>query len=77
MTLNKDSSAATHGIINAFNVGIGVSRPTATWQQITSGETITNGFGHSTCHNAESYTGFLLKASSGNVSGTVAIYGRK
>ena len=75
--LNQDSSAQSQGIINVFNVGLGeAARPCATWR-ITSDETITNGYGHSTCHTAAAYDGFLLKASTGNVSGTVAIYGRK
>ena len=78
MTLNKDSSFQSQGTINVFNVGTGESaRPCATWHHITSDENITNGFGHSTCHTAAAYDGFLLKASTGNVSGTVAIYGRK
>jgi hypothetical protein len=65
----------SQGIITVTNVGNGSRRP------LISGYAV-NGDGHygpsnfgGTCDDSRAYTGFLLKSSSTNITGTVSVYG--
>ena len=67
--------AGTYGIMYAFNIGNGSSQPSLIADTVD-----VNNFGaqyriSSFPSTERSYTGFLLKSSSTNITGTVAVYG--
>jgi hypothetical protein len=71
-----DSTNVGAGLINVWHVGNGSDRPSITgnYAQIANGTSAQNVFGGQ-LDNARTYTGFLFKSSSSNISGTISVYG--
>lgn len=59
--------------INAMNILSAGSRPYVTWSGYIEDEKFVVGGGYQ--YTSRTYTGFLIKSSAGNVSGTASIYG--
>jgi len=59
--------------INLYSVRSTGSRVYATFAAFTEGEMVVSGGGYQ--YTSRTYTGFLLKSSSGNIYGTVSVYG--
>lgn len=63
-------SSFTVNLLNLFSAG---SRPQATWNGFIEDEKFVVGGGLQ--YTSRTYTGFLIKSSSSNVTGTVSVYG--
>ena len=66
------SGYGTNGWID-FNKILTSNRPFINWRLYTESEQTVTGGGYE--YTARTYTGFLLKASAGNINGTVSVYG--
>jgi len=70
----QNSTGGTRGNINVHGVGNVSEAPTINYQITTQYDGLTSNGGGWTS-TANTYTGFIISASSGNVSGTLAVYG--